>query len=461
MKTLPILSLLLAGVLALPAAAAEPAPETSQLRCALPALAAYLPTIRAEHRAMAARRAADRVPAPAARELWAWDLTVMPPGFRRVPATVRAQGEHCLIYVEDAEWGRTVDQAAVDKVLATFEKGTPAHPGQGIVDIDRAAFGDIPTGLDGEPRVLVFFTRMGRWHGQGFDGFFNSFDTLPEATAWAEYQQHSNEAEIIYLNTDGNPPSSDYMLSVVSHELVHLLAFPHDAEETSWVGETLGEAGMLLCGYDTDQAHARRYASKPATPLVTEPYVSYGACLMFAAHLVDHQPPGFLKRLAAEPTHGIEGLEKTLASFGPSDGFEGLFANWTASNLASGLGSTSPDFGYRSMSAPAMATTTVPASGLVPAAAQMQATGVRYLRFQSAGDYRLKLESTGPGPLAALLVRAPASAVPMTEPLGRDQLDGSSSIRPAAGDVVAIYGLTPGLHSYRVGIEPASNRRRP
>ncbi|MBI3892273.1 MAG: hypothetical protein HY303_12190 [Candidatus Wallbacteria bacterium] len=456
MRSLPCLSLLL---LFASTCVAGSTPAPTPVRCALPLLGRYLPKFRGPRASTRIAPARAPAAAPATRELWAWDLTVMPPGFRRVTASLRAAGGHCLVYVEDAEWGRTVDQAAVDTILSTFESRTPRHPDKGIADVDREAFGEIPPGLDGETRVTLLFTRMGRFNGQGFDGFFNSFDTLTEQTAWKEYQQHSNETDILYLNTDGNPPASDYMLSVLSHELVHLVAHPFDPDEVGWIGETLGEAGMLLCGYDTDQAHARRYASRPSTPLVTEPYVSYGACLLLAANFVDHQPPGFLKRLTAEPAEGIEGLEKTLSSFGPSDGFPGLFEKWVAGNLVSGLGSASPDLAYASLSTPPMAATTVAAGGLAETSGRLQATGVRYLKFAAAGSYRLHLAASGPGAMLGLAIRSPASPLPDASPLTARELAGLEPIQAREGDCIAVFGLAPGVYSYRLSVEAAGAPR--
>ena len=44
----------------------------------------------------------------------------------------------------------------------------------------------------------------------------------PESEALATYKQHSNECEVLYLNTRGSGPSSEYMLGVIAHELSHV-----------------------------------------------------------------------------------------------------------------------------------------------------------------------------------------------------------------------------------------------
>src|SRR3990167_4713362 len=35
-----------------------------------------------------------------AKEFWVWDLSVMPPTFRRIEAVEKAQGAHSILYVE-------------------------------------------------------------------------------------------------------------------------------------------------------------------------------------------------------------------------------------------------------------------------------------------------------------------------------------------------------------------------
>ena len=99
------------------------APEVFQLR----------PAPGASARAAAARITASRnAPATGAaiavgqqRSFWAWDFSIMPPGFRTVTATCRAVGERGLVYVEDSEWGTRFTEADLTKITERFERNTP------------------------------------------------------------------------------------------------------------------------------------------------------------------------------------------------------------------------------------------------------------------------------------------------------------------------------------------------
>jgi sensor histidine kinase YesM len=45
----------------------------------------------------------------------------MPPGWIQLPATCRAVGEHCYVFVADEEWQITMDEADVQEVFNYLE----------------------------------------------------------------------------------------------------------------------------------------------------------------------------------------------------------------------------------------------------------------------------------------------------------------------------------------------------
>ena len=53
---------------------------------------------------------------------WSWTLTVMPPTWILTPATCRAVGEHCYLFVEDDQWDIHMDQGDVDLVMLYLEE---------------------------------------------------------------------------------------------------------------------------------------------------------------------------------------------------------------------------------------------------------------------------------------------------------------------------------------------------
>ncbi len=339
--------------LALPLAAtllALAPPSLPASGCAVPFLAEHLPRVapaswlrsRKADQGTAGSLPSARHEAGSSREFWAWDLSVMPPGFRRVAATCRVVSDHAYLFVEDelAAAGKVTpsDVAALDTALHRATPGYSVAPGKGILELERRFLGEAPDTLDGDPRVYFLVLRMDTFNGMGFDGYFNAFDQMTEAEAWEQYQQHSNEAEVLYLNGARGDISGAYMRGVLAHELAHLIAHRYDGEEEPWLSEALGEAAMQLTGYYTDQKHVARYTTRPEKPLVSQGYADYGAGFLFSAWLRGLEGPEVWGDLIRDPGKGLVSVEAVLAARGHPVDFEDLYAAWAADNLAKGMG---------------------------------------------------------------------------------------------------------------------------
>lgn len=252
--------------------------------------------------------------APLEREFWVWDLSVMPPGSRQAKASLRAIGDRSLVYVEDKLWNKEIQPEFVKRLQQRLEQLTPPSslfPNLGIVEIEEKLFAPLPKIISTDERVIVLFADLGKYKNFEFDGFFNAFDQLPDEISRADGQR-SNESNVIYIN--GFRQNEDYTTGVIAHELQHLLHYhvgPKEGQDL-WLSETLGEAAMLLTGYDTDQGHANRYAKEPhKTSLVSQTYVQYGPQLLFSAFLLDSMPNKKigLQHLVRSPKGGKEAVE--------------------------------------------------------------------------------------------------------------------------------------------------------
>jgi hypothetical protein len=214
------------------------------------------------------------------------------------------------------------------------------------------------------------------------DGYVNAFDTLTEEEAWNQYQQHSNEAEVVYLNHASRPVDSDYMLGVLAHEYQHLCHQAQDPEEESWVNEMVSEAAMKVNGYNTDMGHVARYAAKPQkTELVSQTYVSYGACFLFGSYLTERYGKTFFQELVQNPDHGTQGIDSTLQKLGRPERFQDLYKDWVVANYADSKGVSDPGLHYGTLDVPAMAEAKTIAQFPDGDAAELAPTQVRYLKL--------------------------------------------------------------------------------
>ncbi len=296
------------------------------------------------------RAAGSRVEVGDVRDFWAWDLSIMPPDQLLVPATCRAVGDYTYVFVADEEWGTYVDQAEVDAFMTAFEDETPAgswNPNQGIIANDIEVFGEIPDALDGDPKIFILFFHLAGYGGYEFDGFFRSFDQYPDSYTWPMYGEHSNECEMLYLNSHIRPITDDYTLAVAAHELEHMIHWGYDEYEESWVDESCAEAAMTVNGYYTDVGHVHSFLANPDTKLTETEHVSYGACLLWGTYLFEQfQGLGILGALVADPAHGEAGVDSTLAFIGAGATFESVFNDWVVANYLDDPSLGGGSYGY-------------------------------------------------------------------------------------------------------------------
>jgi len=279
----------------------------------------------------------DPLPVGSEKEFWVWDLNVMPPAFRKTKATLRAAAKRSYIFVEDKFWQTQIDQNLIDRLTKRLEQESipgAIFPNQGIIPTEEKIFAPLPTKINPDERVNILFADLGKYKTYNFDGFFNVFDQMPEEKTWQEFEQHSNEANIIYIN--GLRQSEEYTIGVIAHELQHLLAYhavesEENFEQDLWLSETLAEGAMLLTGYFTDQGHVNRYIENPAAyPLVSHSYVQYGPQALYAAFLIDtageYGGLGKLTRSANKGQNAIEALYQNHT--GNPISFDAIFSNF-------------------------------------------------------------------------------------------------------------------------------------
>ena len=155
---------------------------------------------------------------------WSWDLSDMPPAWIQTPSTCRVVGDHCYIFIADSEWNTHMNQTDADTVLAHFEEHTLAFPDMGIWDLDTQYFGPVPDELDNDPKMIIFYSALGSFQGTAFDGYFSAYNQVTEEEAQQMNPPgHSNECEMIYMTCNPLNPIAPIRLSVLAHEMQHLI----------------------------------------------------------------------------------------------------------------------------------------------------------------------------------------------------------------------------------------------
>jgi hypothetical protein len=183
------------------------------------------------------------------KTFWRWNLAVMPPTWVQTASTCRAVGEHCYLFVADSDWNTHMTQANVDSAMVRLEENTPNNPDMGAIAMDINLFGPIPNALDNDPKLIVFYSALGSFQGTQFDGYFSPYNQVTEAQAQQMNPSgHSNLCEMIYMTCHPLNPVAPVRLSVLAHELEHLIHWGQDANEESWLDEGCAELAMVAYG---------------------------------------------------------------------------------------------------------------------------------------------------------------------------------------------------------------------
>jgi hypothetical protein len=361
-------------------------------------------SIKAEDIRKSHRRSGPATKEGTKKTFFRWDFEAMPPGFKKIDATCRAAGKNAYFFVEDSSWGTKVNDESLAKLQKVFEQSTP--PGsldsnRGIHDLDRQIFGNPPDMIDHDPKIYLLITDMGKYNGQGFDGYFNPFDEMSDEVAWKKYHQHSNEVEILYLNcgSEETPIASDYMQAVMGHEFQHMIHFNYDAEEESWINESCSEAAMTATGFFTDKNQLAHYAAKPSSPLIVKDYVDYGACLLWGTYLLEKLGSDFFGPFVANTQVGAPSITDTLEKLHRPENFRSLFDQWVVANFASSRGVTDLRYHYDSFPVPPMKVAATLDASHGERSAVLKSSGVDYIGLQipENGNLKLTLDVRKPG----------------------------------------------------------------
>jgi len=283
-------------------------------------------------------------PNPQVGDSWIWWLWIhypMPPHFEEHVCTVRGLSDNGYVVVRDLEWLVSIDQADVDSILEYWEnKSIGPYPTQGIYEIDSLAFGEPPDEMDNDPRIYLMWFDF----EIAADGFFFWFDMYPDG-AYPPY--HSNECEVLYLNTTSSGgPSGYYMLAVAAHEFEHMIHWKYDDDEDSWVDEGLAELAMWFFG---NPDNISSFNNNPDNNLTVwegtwADYIkTYLWTLYFYERYGGHPS---IYAVVHEPANSIAGYNEVLGDFGYTEVFEDVFADWTVANFLDDTSLVDGRYGY-------------------------------------------------------------------------------------------------------------------
>ena len=194
----------------------------------------------------------------------------------------------------------------------------------------------------------------------------------------------------MYLDCEN--PSDDYHIGIIAHEFQHLIHWQYDRDEVGWIGESLSEAAMILCGYYTDQNHIIRYLNNTDSPLISKRHMSnYGACLLWGTYIYERLGVKFLGNLVREKENSIKGFQNTLNDMNIEDDFSMIFGEWLVANYLNNKLLKDERFKYKSISFPTTPTIKHYFSLPIHDTGQVSGYAVDYLKFTTERTKNKKL----------------------------------------------------------------------
>jgi immune inhibitor A len=228
----------------------------------------------------------------------------------QIDATLKYITPHTYFWAED---GADVNMNDLKSLMDTFENK--------IYPTDREFFGSEWTpGVDGDPHIYVVYSSN---IGSTVAGYFSSADSYNPLV-----RKYSNGHEMYVLGTSQDL-GDNYTYSTLAHEFVHMIQFPTDRNDVSWISEGFAELGAFLNGYDVGGADWL-YTQNPDLQLNTwvdsnSPDFSshYGASFLYLTYFLDRFGQDATKALTANPENDLTSVDDTLATLKITDAATG------------------------------------------------------------------------------------------------------------------------------------------
>jgi immune inhibitor A len=308
----------------------------------------------------------------------------------QIDATLKYITPHTYFWAED---GADVNMSDLKSLMDTFENK--------IYPTDREFFGSEWTpGVDGDPHIYVIYSSN---IGSTVAGYFSSADSYNPLV-----RKYSNGHETYVLGTSQDL-ADNYTYSTLAHEFVHMIQFPTDRNDVSWISEGFAELGAFLNGYDVGGADWL-YAQNPDLQLndwtdSNSPDFSshYGASFLYLTYFLDRFGQDATKALTANPENDLTSVDDTLASLNLTDAATGkpitaddVLIDWAVAMFVQdkNVGDGRYTFHNYPDAPQTSATETISTCPTDPFSRSVHQYGIDYISITCAGDFTLHFEGS-------------------------------------------------------------------
>lgn len=349
-------------------------------------------------------------PGPYQNGWYAHNLTNYNPntgtGFYATPATCRAVGDNCYIFVEDAQWNNgRVDQDAVNKVLEAFDsKNALPNSTMGIYDKNVEFFGN-PPNVDGDQRIVILILDIidGYTEGGAYTaGYFWSYNQGNGSTS-----APSNKAEVFYL--DANPlnlKSSTGIntgMSITAHEFQHMIHWESfrgtGATSQTFINESMSELASFINGYQLRSTD--RFAGEPNQFLFewrggNDVLIDYSRAARFSLYLKEQFGDDFFRKYHQNKLTDINGINTALMTMSPTSSrrFADIIEDWFVANYLHNV-SYNSKFGYTLANQPKSSSLLILNPNVSLTTDNVYKYGARYLTYKGGSNLNITFNNFG------------------------------------------------------------------
>ena len=287
-----------------------------------------------------------------------------------------------------AEKGVDVNEKDMKALMDEFDKK--------IIPTDREFFGSEWTpGVDNDPHIYVLYAGN---LGSNIGGYYSSSDEYNPVV-----RQYSNGHEA-YVLTSSQPLGDQYAYSTLAHEFVHMIQWPTDRNDVSWINEGFAELGAFLNGYDVGGADWA-YVQTPdlqlndwATNDSPDFGLHYGQSFLYLTYFLDRFGEKATKALTANPENDLASVDDTLRTLNATDPQTGrvitaddVFMDWAAALYLKDGTVGDGRYTYHNYSdvPQTSATETITKCPQAPITHDVHQYGIDYINISCAGDHTL------------------------------------------------------------------------
>lgn len=361
--------------------------------------------------------------------LWyTWLLGGFPVAEQKV-CTVRGEGEHVYIVVEDSQWNTNVNQADVDAMLEAWDNSSLGQwPEQGIYDLVSSNFGPVPDMLDNDPKVYVLYYDF----DVNSDGFFWAFDMYPDGSQ----DFASNETEVLYMNSSDFDPGGDYLISVQSHEFQHMIHWLADDNESPWVNEGCSELAMWLYGLPDNVV---TFPNVPDNNLTswTGNFADYVKTYLWTLYFYErYGGQASILDLVAQPSNSFLGYQATLTAMGYTQTFAQVVADWVVANYLDDTSFLGGRYGYVGEDLPPFTAVTRSSYPIPPTNQTVNHFAADYVKMINGIPQRLRFDGGDTSDWAPQVIRFATGSPLSVETIPLDSFDAGTYDLPDFGSGV-------------------------